>query len=96
MFVAEVIVNFIGESTGVLVYSLDMLADALVQQRRLDAVGRAPASQAEGRLSQRRIRDTHRTGSWSGDHPLGRPPGAIFSLFATDLYLLSCFAKTDG
>jgi len=43
MFVAEFIVGIIGQSTGVLADSLDMLADALVYGIALYAVGRAPA-----------------------------------------------------
>ncbi len=41
MFVAEFIVGIIGESTGVLADSLDMLADTLVYSVALYAVGRA-------------------------------------------------------
>ena len=41
MFVAELIVGIIGESTGVIADSLDMLADALVYSIALYAVGRA-------------------------------------------------------
>lgn len=42
MFVAELIVGIVGQSTGVLADSLDMLADALVYAVALYAVGRAP------------------------------------------------------
>lgn len=42
MFVTELIVGIVGQSTGVLADSLDMLADALVYAVALYAVGRAP------------------------------------------------------
>lgn len=41
MFVAELVVGIIGQSTGVLADSLDMLADTLVYSVALYAVGRA-------------------------------------------------------
>ena len=43
MFVAELVVGIIGESTGVIADSLDMLADALVYGIALYAVGRCPS-----------------------------------------------------
>lgn len=42
MFVAELIVGIIAQSTGVLADSLDMLADALVYSVALYAIGRGP------------------------------------------------------
>ena len=43
MFVTELVVGIIGESTGVIADSLDMLADALVYGIALYAVGRCPS-----------------------------------------------------
>jgi len=53
MFVIEVVVGFLAQSTGVMADSLDMLADALVYSIGLYAIGRAAAAK-------------HRAAFWSG------------------------------
>lgn len=47
MFVAEVVVGWIAESTGLLADSLDMLADAVIYGVSLSAVGRAAHRKAK-------------------------------------------------
>lgn len=50
MFLVELIVGIVGESTGVLADSLDMLADALVYSVALYAVGRASSMKTKAAI----------------------------------------------
>jgi cation diffusion facilitator family transporter len=73
LFVIEIIVGILAQSTGVMADSLDMLADALVYGTGLYAIGRSMAVK-------------HRAAFWSGISQIGLSAGILVEVIRRAIY----------
>jgi cation diffusion facilitator family transporter len=73
MFVVEIVVGLLAQSTGVMADSLDMLADALVYSTGLYAIGRSAATK-------------HRAAFWSGIFQLLLAASILFEVVRRAIY----------